>query len=175
MYFCDPGLSFVTPQLKKVCEVWHTKRGTRTLPGRPDFDIRDLSFALPNVAVVTLVRDPQQTRFQVRLMGSQLDAYVGSMTGKFIDEALPPSIAGKWTAIWNDAIDNKCARRAVGQVEIGGKNYYTFEKFCAPLAADNEVPDSLLIATYYHARTGGHLDQNDVSRRLMSELEVRGT
>ncbi len=174
-HFRDPGLSFVTPQLKKICELWHHKRATRTMPGRSDFTMRDLSFALPNIAVVTIVREPQRTRFQVRLMGSQLDTYVGPMTGKFIDEALPPGIAGKWASIWNDAVENRCAGRAVGQVEVGGKTYYAFEKFSAPLAADGEVPASLLIATYYHARTAGHADQSDVARRLMSELEVKGT
>ena len=173
-YICDPNLAFVTPQLKKMLQAWELKRGARIMPCRADFGLRDLRFALPNVAVVALVREAARTRFQVCLMGTQLETYVGPLTGKFIDESLPKAIAEKWSSLLSIAAETRRATRSAGQVEVGGKNQYVFEKFCAPLADDGEHPDRLLIATYFHIWRSTEIEREDHTQTLLNEIGIVG-
>lgn len=172
-YVCDPALSFVTPKLKQLLQVWNEKRASVSVPSRADFGIRDLYFALPNIAIVACIHKEGRRRFRVQLMGSQLDAYVGPMTGKFIDEVLPGGIAEKWSTIWSGALAANGPHRSAGQVEVAGKGYYVFEKFCAPLRADGEDAKPLLVATYFHPCDNTLPEANRLGIRLGKEIEAR--
>jgi hypothetical protein len=168
-HICDSTLAFSTPQLQRLAQLWDAKRAARIAPCRTDFSLRDLSFALPNIALVELVREFERARFRVRLMGSALDSYVGPLTGEFIDEAVPAYLAEKWSSIWNDALETQRACRSAGKVEVGGKHHYVFEKFCAPLAGDaGGSCDVVLVATYFHG-----CDQEGVALHLLSEIADR--
>lgn len=168
-HICDSSLAFVTPQLQRLAQLWDVKRAARPLPCQSDFSLRDLSFALPNIALVELVRASGRLRFRVRLMGSALDTYVGPLTGKFIDEAMPAYLAEKWTSIWLGALDAQGVCRSAGKVEVAGRNHYVFEKFCAPLAPDAGVSrEVVLVATYFHG-----LDKGEIAAQLTSEIADR--
>lgn len=166
-HISDSHAAFVTPQLHRLAQLWDAKRAMRPLPCKSDFSLRELSFALPNIALVELVREAERLRFRVRLMGGALDAYVGPLTGKFIDEAIPAYLAEKWSAIWYGAIETQGVRRSAGQVEVDGKQHYVFEKFCAPLASD-ATREVVLVATYFH-----RCDQDEAARHLLSEIADR--
>jgi hypothetical protein len=169
----DPHLNFVTPQLKASLEVWQAKRGTRRMPARSELTLRDLKFVLPNLAFVDIVRDGARTRFKVRLAGSELDAFLGAMTGRFIDEAVPSRFAEKWTTLWQPAIDARAPLRTAGRIEFGERRCYVGETFYAPLAADGETPDILMVATYFHLHDEQDAKPGDISARLMAELGER--
>jgi hypothetical protein len=168
----DPLLNFVTPQLKRLLAVWNAKREARRFPNRDEFGLRDLSFVLPNLAFIDLAYEGSQQRYLVRLMGGQLDSYVGPMTGKFIDEALPPHFATKWGSIWQRAVETKEAQRSIGQVEIEGRHLHIFEKFCAPLGSDGGPPTMIIVATFFHAIPMAEDGiRNDISARLLKEID----
>jgi hypothetical protein len=168
-HICDSGSAFVTPQLQRLAQLWDAKRAMRPAPCKSDFSLRELNFALPNIALVELVREGERLRFRVRLMGSALDAYVGPLTGEFVDTAIPAYLAEKWTAIWYAALETQGVCRSAGRVEVGGKEHYVFEKFCAPLAMDGaDAREVVLVATYFHRR-----DQDEVARHLLSEMADR--
>jgi len=169
---CDPNFAFVTPQLKSILQVWEAKRGVRVAPCRTDFSMRDLKFALANVAVLALVREGTRTRFRVQMMGSQIDTYIGAMTGKFVDEAVPAAFADKWTGLWAGAIETGRVQRSVGRVEFGGKSYYVAESLFAPLAADGEHPDAVLVSTYFHLQQSDRPEQSAISRALLDEISA---
>jgi hypothetical protein len=172
-YICDPDLLFVTPKLKQLLQIWNEKRASANVPSRADFSIRDLYFALPNIAIVACIHQGSRRRFRVQLMGSELDAYVGPMTGRFIDEALPERIADKWSTIWSAALAANGPHRSAGRVEVAGKGYYVFEKFCAPLRADGEDAKPLLVATYFHPCENGLPQANSLGISLLKEIEAR--
>ena len=95
----DPLLRFATPQLKSVHEIWEAKRGARTMPARGDLTMSDLKMVLPNLAFLSIVRDGARTRFKAKLIGSDLDKFMGgAMTGRFLDEAVPKRFVDKWVA-----------------------------------------------------------------------------
>jgi hypothetical protein len=168
----ERSLAFVTPQLKRILQVWEAKRGVRTAPCRGDFGLRDLSFALPNIAVLAVVREGARVRFRVQMMGSQLDAYIAPMTGKFIDEMVPPEFAEKWASLWGGAVETRRVQRSVGRVKFGGKPYYVAESLFGPLATDGEHPDGVLVATYFHLAQSDQPEQSAISRSLLSEIQA---
>ncbi len=165
---------FATPQLKRVCDLWHAKRGSRTMPARSDMTIRDLKFALTNLSMLDIVRDGDRVRYRARLVGSTLDELVAPMTGRLIDEAVPAHFAQKWSAQWSPAIAERRFTRTVGRVEFAGRRWYVAESAFAPLSSDGETPDVLMVLAYYHAADSGDASSREVATRLLAELESRG-
>jgi hypothetical protein len=151
-YLCDPACGFVTPKLVELARLWQEKRAGRDMPGRADFALRDLTFVSSHLAIIEMVQGDGAPRYRVRLMGPTLDRYVGPMTGRFIDEALPPHLATKWSAIFSQSVAARAPLRWFGRVEVGGKDHFIFEKLCAPLAADHVTPDAVLVSTHFHGR-----------------------
>ena len=172
-WFADPALKFVTPELKRAVDVWHEKRGTRTMPSRDDMSIRDLAFALPNIGFVDIVKTGGVTRFKVRLMGSVLDEFVAPMTGHFVDEVVPERFATKWATHWQPSIDQRAPLRAVARVEFAERRWYVSEALHAPLATDGETPDVLMVAAYFHSTEGFEGRSRDMAERLQQELAQR--
>jgi len=169
----DPHLRFVTPQLATVLAVWQSKRGARTLPARANLTIRDLKAALPHLAFLDIVSSGARMRFKVRLAGGAIDAFLGhTPTGRFIDTAVPPEFAEKWSALWRPAISARVPMRTVARVEFPNRRYYVSETFNAPLADDGENPDILITAACFHARDEAGA-QGEMAARLMAELGER--
>jgi hypothetical protein len=172
-WFGSYELDFATPQLKQAAAVWEAKRGSRTMPSRGDLGIRDLKLVLPNITFMDIVRGTEQTRFRVRMMGSMLDELVAPVTGRFIDEVVPPHFAQKWTAQWMPAVDGRKPRRAAGRVEYAERSWYVAESLYAPLAQDGETPDILMVVAFYHATDKGEGASRDIAARLTAEVEAR--
>jgi hypothetical protein len=170
-WFGTFALDFATPQLTRAVDVWMSKRGGRTMPARPDLSLNDLKFMLGNLSFVDIVGG-ERPRYRVRLMGSMLDELVAPMTGRFIDEAVPAHFAQKWSSQWRPAIDERKPMRAVGRVEFAGRRWYIAESLYAPLGADGETPDILLVAAYYHPVDKDDAPSHELAGRLMAEIEA---
>lgn len=166
----DPALAFVTPQLTAALSVWREKRGARAMPARRDMTIQDLRFVLANLAFVAIVREGGRERYKVRLMGSDMDARVAPMTGRFIDEAVPAHFAEKWCALWRPAIETRAPIRSLGRVEFRDRRHTIAEALYAPLADDGENPDTIMIAMFHHMSEEG-AECKGVMAALARELD----
>ena len=166
-----PDAGFVTPELQRILGVWEARRGARTLPPRGDLTLTDLKFALPQLAVLGIVNDDRRTRFKVRLMGGQLDHFLTPMTGRFIDEAVPPPFAEKWTSLMSQAILRRAPTRSLSRTEYRDRRGYLVEALYAPLADDGETPDRLLVACYYHCYQGAADKLSNVAEQLLREVD----
>ena len=170
----DPRLRFATPQLQTVLDVWTAKRGTRRLPSRGDLTLRDVKVALPNIAFMNIVREGARLRFKVKLVGGELDRFVGGpITGRFLDEAVPVHFAEKWIALWLPAIEGRVPTRTVGRTEFADQRYYVCEALHAPLADDGETPDIFMLVAYFHFIPPEGAQHADLATRLMSEVGER--
>jgi hypothetical protein len=166
----DPHLRFLNPRLQTAFDAWHEKSGSRAMPARGDLTLQDLRKALPHLAFLNIVQHGARLRFKVRLAGGALEDFLGcSLTGRFIDEAVPPHFAQKWTAWWQPTISARAPTRTVGRVEYPNRRHFVGEALCAPLADDGETPDILLFAVYFHA------DNDELTPRLVSELGARAS
>jgi hypothetical protein len=73
--------------LSAVLKYWRSKLGGRAMPRRADIDPTEIPHLLPHLQLVERVG----ARYRYRLAGTAIvEAYGGELTGKFVDEVLPP-------------------------------------------------------------------------------------
>lgn len=169
---CDPTLSFVTPQLKHVHEIWKRKSGERLMPSRSDFSLRDLKEVTTNLALIDVDRDRSaRPRLRARLVGTVLDRFLGqAATGRYLEEIVPPKFAEKWFALWLPIIEERAPTRTVGRVEYADRQYFLSEAFRAPLSNDGETVDNLMLVDYFHFAHGGDAISGAIADHLNGEL-----
>jgi PAS domain len=160
---------FETPDLNDVAALWHAKRGQKRFPSRDDFSMRDLKSVLRSLAFLDVVEAPAGLRFLVRYMGSELDAQLVPMTGRFTDEVLDAYFQRKWHHVWNYCLRNACLSRSISRAEYRERQYAYVEGFYAPLASDGEHIDKIMIVACYHQAEA----PTEVSRRCAETLKHR--
>jgi hypothetical protein len=134
----------------------------------------DLKAALPNLAFVSVVRDGEETRFRAKLLGSELDKFMGRpMTGLFLDDALPKRFADKWIALLRPALEFRAPTRTVGRVEFDNRDFYVSETLRAPLAEDGETPDVMMQVSFFHLTKGEDSQANGIAAQLLTEVGDR--
>ena len=166
--------TFVTPQLQRILALWGERRGMHSMPARSSFTLRDLACALPQLSIVDVVADGGATRFKVRLMGRELDQVLAPMTGRFVDEAVPPPHSDRWSTFLTEALQHRAPTRALSRAEYGDRRLYLVEALIAPLADDGEHPDKLMVVCFYHLFQGLDGKPSNVVSQLTSELGAAG-
>src|SRR5262249_62165733 len=77
--------------LRRLYDYWRDKWNGTDLPGRPDIDPVDFSYALGDVTLVDVLYDP--LRFRFRLDGTRHVEHFGfDMTGQFLDAFPEPEM-----------------------------------------------------------------------------------
>jgi hypothetical protein len=165
---------FETPELNDVAALWHAKRGQKKFPSRDDFSMRDLKTVLRSLAFLDVVEAPTGLRYLVKYMGSELDAQLVPMTGRFTDEVLDAYFQRKWHHVWNHCLRNACLSRSISRAEYRERQYAYVEGFYAPLASDGEHIDKLMIVACYHqaeaATESSRRCAETLKRRFISEI-----
>lgn len=161
-YLLDKNLALQTSALREVLAIWQQKRGTRSLPQRSDFSIRDLAKVLPQTGIVELHQGP---RFFVRLNGSALDHFFAPLTGKYIDEAVSPYFTERWHGIFMAPINARAPLRGVGRTEFRDQQYLVAETLMLPLSHDGETPSAVLYCIF-------HYSSNEVNARRIQVYEA---
>jgi len=164
-YLLDKHLALQTPALRETLAVWEQKRGSRSLPQRSDFVIRDLVKVLPQTGIVELHHGPQGPRFFVRLNGSALDHFFAPLTGQYIDEAVSPYFTERWNAIFMAPINARSPLRGVGRTEFRNQQYLVAETLLLPLSKDGETPAGVLYCIF-------HYSSNEVNARRVQVYEA---
>lgn len=148
--FFDASLTFKTPKLQHVLDVWNQKRGARCMPARKDFTIRDLGCVAPQLCIVQVVHEDGRRRFKIKLMGTILDHYLAPITGKFVDEAVPPQFLCRWTSMYASALDRKAPMRITSRVAYRDQLYLVCEGLVLPLADDGQTPSGVLFVIFHY-------------------------
>jgi hypothetical protein len=72
-------------RLARLFQYWLAKKSTRRFPGRDDIDPLEFPYALGNILLVEVLRDP--LRFKVRVHGTNMVMRAGyDLTGKVLDD-----------------------------------------------------------------------------------------
>lgn len=149
---CDSALEFQHESLKAMRELWRTKRAAR-LPARSEFSMRELKTFLPHLTVLDIVATPDgHKRYLHRYVGMQIVAYFGEMTGRHIDEILPPALLPKTLTYFDAIAASGQPLRIVTNFEFSPVNYLQCEMFVVPLAEDGVTPDKLMSLSYFATR-----------------------
>lgn len=138
-----------------MLEVWRARCRPGRLPSRADFGARELKPFLRNVVILDVVPHQMRRRYLHRLVGSAIAARMGEMTGKFLDEILPPPVLEKTAAFFDAVIEQRCPLRAVNDYDLESISHTRGEIFLAPLADDGATPNMLLTVSYIAARSAG--------------------
>jgi hypothetical protein len=148
-FTCDRHLVFDAPQLSTVLALWQSHAAAERIPARGDFSARDLKQVLQDLIVFDIVQDGPRTRFRCRIIGSHAAGYLGEMTGRFLDDALPPEPYARTAACYATVIEARCPLRFVTRFSLDRINFMSAEFIGLPLATDGVTPDMVMSVTHF--------------------------
>jgi hypothetical protein len=130
------------PTLRRLYELWKARRGGRLFPARADFSPHDFAFALGNLSLIDVLRDP--LRFRVRLQGSHSSARLGwDITGRFFDEIPDPEYRAVTLETYERIVEDRRPRCEVRELLFDNRSH-RYEILWLPLAADGSTIDMIM-------------------------------
>jgi hypothetical protein len=138
----DETLAFESPILKDAYAAWSA---AGAIPKRSAFTPRTAKTFLGNL----IIFERKGGSFLVRLMGTRISAVLGEMQGKLIEEAIPPEVAERWTAILSEVLSASKPMRVVKTVSFSDLHYLGAELLLAPLLdADGQPTMVFAVAAF---------------------------
>jgi hypothetical protein len=137
----DTSAAVTRPTTIKALEYWRSRKGDRAMPSRADISPSALRSLLPMIALVEIPgAGDRPTAYTIRLAGDAIHQVFGPLTGKPIDEFLPPDVLKRWTACFEAARSNGApVRVTTSQVVYQDKTWLQAEVLLAPLGLDGRV------------------------------------
>ncbi len=167
---CDERLGFVHPELMRLLELWQSEVGPEGIPPRRVMSPRLLKSFLRDIALYERVAVEGGTRrYRVRLMGTAFAQILGDLTGKFIDEAIPPEFVVRWHASLDATLAARAPLRFLSREDTKGMTFLTGEFFSAPLIADDGQMNLVLAA----ARFSGKRPWEEVDAEARAQLGLK--
>ena len=154
---CDTKLVFDNAQLSAMREVWRARCKPGRLPAREDFTLQTLKPFLREILITEVINGPSGRRYLHRLVGSHTAQRIGELTGKYLDEALPPPIFKKTVFMFDAVFAHRCPMRILTDFDIRSVDHMRGETFAAPLAADGATPNMLLAVFAFMKRPSAGL------------------
>jgi hypothetical protein len=146
---CDEKLSFDSPKLAELREVWRAVRGAREMPKREDFTARILGKHLQRLTFVECVRENGARRYRFRLFGSGLAQYIGDSTGKYLEEVVPETFIASWLATYDLVMETRKPMRFLSRFRASHLDHVAAECLVAPLAGEGSEPWGLMVSVVY--------------------------
>ena len=107
------------------------------MPSRADLDPVDMRRFLANVGLLEIHEAPDAARrFRARLAGTEIEAIFGPITGRFLDEALPPGPAARLAFLAEAVIAAARPVRFSTRIAHKEQNFVETEAVWAPLSDD---------------------------------------
>lgn len=134
---------------------WQSKLRDRTMPARADIDPIEMRAFLPHVGLIeTPDGSTARPDYRITLAGTAIEEVLGPLTGRLLQEAVPPVIARRWRSLYDVVMKEAVALRAVTRVSWADRNYLMGECLAAPLSSDGRHVDTLFIAVGFWSETG---------------------
>ncbi|HSC18363.1 MAG TPA: PAS domain-containing protein [Rhizomicrobium sp.] len=147
---CDAELAFQRLEFRVLIATWRAIAANH-MPSRRDFTPRNLKSLLRNVAIYERVTNGK-VRWRVRLMGTAFSDVMGDLTGKFLDEAIPPEHLCRWHAALEAAMAAGAPLRFISRADSVGQPFMVGEYFEAPILNDDGQPNMILAAGLFAPR-----------------------
>jgi hypothetical protein len=141
------------PALRRLYELWKARCGDRLFPARADFSPHDFAFALGNLSLIDVLRDP--LRFRVRLQGTYSSARLGwDITGRTFDEIPDPEYRAITIETYVRVVEERRPRREVREMVLDSRSH-RYEIVWLPLAADGITIDMIMACVAFFDGTHG--------------------
>jgi|GEM_PF-1259467 len=149
-------LTFRCPENNAAIAYWRSKRHGRRMPPRSEIDPTEMRSFLAHVALMeTPDGSPARPDYRIALAGTAIEAVLGPLTGRLLQQAVPPAIARRWRSLYDVVMADAVPLRAVSRVAFSAKNFLMGEVLAAPLSADGRRIDTLFITVVFWPEAGG--------------------
>jgi hypothetical protein len=149
---CDVTLRFLHPDLIRLHDLWKSEAPDGSIPLRRTMSPRLLKSFLRDIALYERIGEGPSRRYRVRLMGTSFAQILGDLTGKLLDEALPPDILPRWYGALDATLGTRAPLRFLGREDTNQMTFLTGEFLAAPLAADDGQVNLVLGAARYSGK-----------------------
>lgn len=148
-------LVFRCAETNAAAAYWQSKLQGRTIPARADIDPIEMRAFLPHVGLIeTPDGSPARPNYRITLAGTAIEEVLGPLTGRLLQEAVPPVIARRWRSLYNVVLAEAVPLRAVSRVSFAARNYLMGEVLAAPLSSDGRRVDTLFVAVAFWSEIG---------------------
>ena len=138
----EVGDKIESPTLRRFYAYWRSKHHGDLLPGRQDIDPLDFPYALGDVTLVDVARDP--LRFRFRLDGTRhVERFGFDMTGQWLDEFPEPEMRQVIFDSYRDVVESRLPRRRHRDLVTDGR-MFRYEALLLPMARDGKTVDMLV-------------------------------
>ncbi|HEY3637958.1 MAG TPA: PAS domain-containing protein [Rhizomicrobium sp.] len=144
----DWELQATQPVIVRARDYWQSRRHDRPMPTRADLDPASMRSFTEHVGLIE-VRQGSEIDYFIRRAGTKWEAVFGSMTGRLIQEFLPPEIETRWRQVFDAVCRAKAPLRVTTDILFQGKSWLDAEMFLGPLG-DGEVSMLFLAFTSWN-------------------------
>lgn len=135
---------------------WRSNCRGRAMPARGDIDPTEMRPFLPHVGLVeTPDGSPARPDYRIALAGSAIESVLGPLTGRLLQEAVPPVIARRWRSIYEVVVTEAIPIQATSRVSFEAKNFLMAELLVAPLTGERQRLDTLFVSLVFWSQTAG--------------------
>lgn len=130
----DWTLQFLRVETAAAHEYWSACRSTRPMPSRSDLKPTAMRKFTEHVGLVEVQHEAAgEAGYFIRRAGGKWEEVFGPMTGRYIQEFLPPQIEMRWREALGAVCNAKAPVRVTTRIQFQQKNWLKAELFFAPL------------------------------------------
>ena len=148
----DPTLAFEREPNKLAFAYWQNRCAGRSMPARAELDPVAMKKFTPHVGLVEPRPTAAGTGYFIRRAGSRWEDVYGAMTGKLLQDFLPPHLVPAWHAVFEGVATSAKPIRLTTQVDFQDKNWLAIELMVAPLG-EHDIVNMLFISFVSWSKT----------------------
>lgn len=134
---------------------WRSKCRGRSMPARSDIDPAEMRAFLPHVGLIeTPDGSAARPDYRIALAGTAIEAVLGPLTGRLLQEAVPPMIARRWRSTYEIVMTEAAPIRAVSRVSFETHNFLMAELLVTPLSSEPLRIDTLFLSLAFWSEPG---------------------
>jgi len=138
--YIDWTLGFEREQNVLAYAYWKARAGARTMPARGDLDPVAMRKFSGHVGLIELRQSRMGSpEYFIRRAGSRWEDVYGHITGKTLEQFLPPDVVPVWHDVLDPIVLRKLPLRLTTQVDAETKNWFDTEMLLAPLGENEQV------------------------------------
>ncbi len=129
----DPALAFEREPNKLAFAYWQACCAGRPMPVRADLDPGAMKKFTPHIGLVEPRPYGAGTGYFIRRAGTRWEDVYGAMTGKYLQDFLPPHLVPAWNDVFAGVVTDAKPIRLTTQVDFQNKTWLAIELMVAPL------------------------------------------
>ncbi len=146
----DAELDFERKELNEIRDIWREKTKTKPIASRADFDARTIKPFMRHLVIMEVEPQPDGSRrYRQRYEGSAIVEVFGELTGRYLDEYMPPDRVARWVAGHDIIALSGRPLRFVIKYNSPQISYLKSEVLMLPMSEDGEKVNMIMAFNYF--------------------------